>query len=154
MGSTIPWHMAAKKLTLAERNYSTLEKELLAIVWSVSKFRLYVAGKPFILQTDHQPRTFLNDAKFKNNLIRCWVSAFKMCDCTVKEFKQRTVYWQTTLTLIVIDLDEWQKFYLTCFVVCFCACVNNSDRFCFFFGNIPIFCGDIILNKKRGGGGV
>ena len=64
-----PVTYGSKKLTSAQRRYSTLEKECLAIVWGVSKFRPYLAGKPFILQTDHQPLTFLKDAKFKNDRI-------------------------------------------------------------------------------------
>ena len=37
----------SKKLTSAERKYSTI-KEVLAIVWRISKFRLYLAGKSFV----------------------------------------------------------------------------------------------------------
>ena len=46
---------ASKKLAPAETRYSTLEKECLGIVWGVTKFRLHLAAKPFILQTNHQP---------------------------------------------------------------------------------------------------
>ena len=58
----------SKKPTSVERKYSTIE-ECLAIVWGVSKFCLYLAGKPFVLQADKQPLTFLKDAKFRNNRI-------------------------------------------------------------------------------------
>ena len=50
---------ASKKLAPAETRYSTLEKECLDIVWGVTKFRLYLAGKPFILQTGHQPLVYI-----------------------------------------------------------------------------------------------
>ena len=53
---------ASKKLSSAECKYSTLERECLAIVWGMTKFRLYSAGKPFILQTDQKPLSYLNQA--------------------------------------------------------------------------------------------
>ena len=51
-GRFFPIAYGSKKMTSAERKYSTIE-ECLAIVWGVSKFRLYLAGKPFVSQTDH-----------------------------------------------------------------------------------------------------
>ena len=86
-----------KKLTSAERKYSILEKESQAIVWGVSKFRLYLAGKPFIIQTDHQPLTFLNNAKFKNDRIMGWTLALEGYDYTVKNIpgkREKTVCWR------------------------------------------------------------
>ena len=67
----------SKKLTSAEQKYSTIEKERLAIEWGVLKFRLYLAGKSFVLQTDHQPLTFLKDAKFRNDRIMRWALALQ-----------------------------------------------------------------------------
>ena len=55
---------ASKKLAPAETKYSTLEKECLDIVWGVTKFRLYLAGKPFILQTGHQPLVYIKINKY------------------------------------------------------------------------------------------
>ena len=63
-GRFFPIAYGSKKLTSAERKYSITKKECLAIMWGISKFRLYLAGKLFVLQTDHQPLTFLKDAKF------------------------------------------------------------------------------------------
>ena len=51
-GRFFPIAYGSKKLTSTEQKYSTIEKECLAIVWGVSKFRLYLAGKPFVSQTD------------------------------------------------------------------------------------------------------
>ena len=60
-GNFFPIAHGSKKLASAERKYSTIEKECLSIVWRVSIFRLYLADKLFVLQTDHQPFTFLRD---------------------------------------------------------------------------------------------
>ena len=67
-----PVDYASKKLSSAECKYSTLKRECLAIVWGMTKLRLYLAGKPFILQTDHKPLSYLNQAKFENDRIMRW----------------------------------------------------------------------------------
>ena len=46
---------------------------------------MYLAGKLFILQTDHQRLTFLNDAKLKNDPIMRWALAIQGYDYTVKD---------------------------------------------------------------------
>lgn len=48
------YHMS-QSLTEAQRNYSQLEKEALALVTAVERFRKFVWGRTFILQTDHKP---------------------------------------------------------------------------------------------------
>ena len=90
----------------AEKRYSTLEKECLAIVWGMSKFRLYLAGKPFILQTDNQPLTFLNEAKFKNDRIMRWALALQGYDYTVKGISGKDNVVSDYLSYVVIDPDE------------------------------------------------
>ena len=79
-----PVAYASKKLSSTECKYSTLERECLAIVWRMTKFRLYLAGKPFILQTDHKPLSYLNQAKFQNDRIMRWALALQGYDYKVE----------------------------------------------------------------------
>ena len=44
---------ASKTLTGAQLNYATTEKELLAIVFAIDKFRSYLVGAKVIVYTDH-----------------------------------------------------------------------------------------------------
>lgn len=54
-GKLKPIAFVSRSLTKAERNYSTIQKEALAIVFSVTKLYQYLIGIDFILQTDHKP---------------------------------------------------------------------------------------------------
>ena len=45
----------SRALTKSEQNYSTTEKEFLAVVWSFQKFHPYLHGTMVQVETDHQP---------------------------------------------------------------------------------------------------
>ena len=58
----------------SQRNYSTSEKEALALVLSLQHFEFYVipAKFPIDIYTDHNPLVFLNRVKNKNQRLLQW----------------------------------------------------------------------------------
>ena len=68
----LPIAYASKKLLPRERNYSVIEKECLAIIWAIEKFRKYLFGEEFILECDHKPLSFMQTAKALNPRIMRW----------------------------------------------------------------------------------
>ena len=69
---SFPVAYASRKLLKREQNYSTIERECLAIVWAVHKFEMYLFGREFIIQTDHHPLVYINRSKVMNKRIMGW----------------------------------------------------------------------------------
>lgn len=52
-------YYASKSLNDAQRNYTTTEKELLAVVYALDKFRAYLIGSSIVVFTDHSALKYL-----------------------------------------------------------------------------------------------
>ena len=64
-------HYASRTLNDAQMNYSTTEKELLAVVFALDRFKSYLIGSPIVVFTDLSALKYLmakQDAK--SHLIR------------------------------------------------------------------------------------
>ena len=66
-------YYASKTLNEAQRNYTTTEKELLAVVYALDKFRAYLVGADIVIFMDHSALKYLlTKQNAKARLIR-WV---------------------------------------------------------------------------------
>ena len=66
MGGEHPVSYISWKPLSNEKNYSTVEKEALAIKWAIDKLRYYLLGREFTLVIDHAPLKWIASAKDTN----------------------------------------------------------------------------------------
>ncbi|KAM0956165.1 hypothetical protein ACFX2A_024974 [Malus domestica] len=78
-------HYASRTLNDAQLNYSTTEKELLAVVFALDKFRSYLLGTKVIVYSDHAALKYL---------------------LTKKEAKPRLIRWMLLLQEFNIEIRD------------------------------------------------
>ena len=77
-------YYASKTFNEAQENYSTTEKEMLAMVFACEKFKPYILGSHVMIHTDHAAIKYLmakKDAKLR--LIR-WMLLLQEFDLEIK----------------------------------------------------------------------
>ena len=80
-------YYVSKTLNEAQRNYTTIKKEPLAVVYALDKFRAYLVGSDIVIFTDHSALKYLltkQDAKAR--LIR-WVLLLQEFNLQIKDKK-------------------------------------------------------------------
>ena len=80
-------YYASRTLDSAQCNYSTTEKELLAVVFALEKFRPYLLGTKVIVYSDHAALKYLLSKKeAKPRLIR-WILLLQEFDLEIRDKK-------------------------------------------------------------------
>nr|GEV13765.1 hypothetical protein [Tanacetum cinerariifolium] len=82
-----PIHYASKTMNGAESNYTTTEKEMLAVVYAFEKFRSYLIMKKSIVHTDHSALKYLFAKKDAKARLLRWVLLLQEFDFKVLDTK-------------------------------------------------------------------
>ena len=67
-----PVYFISHKLNKSQINYSTVEKECFAIMYSLERLHHWVSCSQIICKTDHMPLKYLLSSHFKNRKIASW----------------------------------------------------------------------------------
>ena len=66
-----------RKLSQPERLYSIYDKEMLAIVYALTKFRQYLVGSKFVVKTDNNNLKYFLEQKDSVSARRDWWQRYK-----------------------------------------------------------------------------
>nr|GFB26233.1 reverse transcriptase domain-containing protein [Tanacetum cinerariifolium] len=78
-----PIHYASKMMNQAEANYTTTEKEMLAVVYAFEKFRSYLIMNKSIVYTDHSALKYLFAKKDAKARLLLWILLLQEFDFKV-----------------------------------------------------------------------
>jgi hypothetical protein len=78
---------ASRVLNQTEQRYTTCEKELLAIVYAVQRFKIYIYGRKVILYTDNKAITFLQKCVITSNRVARWMTELQQFDLEIRHIK-------------------------------------------------------------------
>ena len=84
-----PIAFLSKALSVKNLGLSIYEKELLALVMAVTKWRHYLVGSHFIIRTDHQSLKYLLDQKLNTTIQHKWMTKLLGLDYEI-QYKKGT----------------------------------------------------------------
>ena len=73
--------------SLRQQNAYLYDKEMLAIVHALTKFRQYLVGAKFVVHIDHNSLRYFLEQRDLNEWQQKWISKVQSFDCDIKYVK-------------------------------------------------------------------
>ncbi|RVW12444.1 Retrovirus-related Pol polyprotein from transposon 17.6 [Vitis vinifera] len=80
-------YLLSKTLNEAQRNYTTTEKELLAVVFALDKFRAYLVGSFIVVFTDHSALKYLLTKQDAKARLKRWILLLQEFNIQIRDKK-------------------------------------------------------------------
>jgi hypothetical protein len=80
-------YYASRTLNDAQLNYSTIEKELLAVIFVLDKFRSYLLGSKVIIYSDHIALKYIFSKKDAKSRLIWWILLLQEFDIEIRDKK-------------------------------------------------------------------
>ncbi|KAL1131198.1 hypothetical protein AAG570_010816 [Ranatra chinensis] len=77
---------------IAESRYSTMERELLGVVWVIEHFRLYLFGREFLVRTVHKPLLWVDKLKETSARVTRWKERLAAYTFRITHIRDREYY--------------------------------------------------------------
>lgn len=88
IGHEHPIYYVSRVLTPAERSYSMIERECLAVLWAINKFKPHVEGSRFDVITDHSSLRCLKNLQNPSGRLARWAMALQAHNINVVHRKR------------------------------------------------------------------
>lgn len=83
-GHDVPIAFWSRTLSKHERNYTITERECLAVIGAIRKFRQWLHGRPFVVMTDHAALQYLLSIKEPVGRLARWALYLQQFDVTIR----------------------------------------------------------------------
>lgn len=99
----------SQKLSSAQRKYQTTERECLAVILAIEKFRPYIEGVKFTVITDHASLLWLRNLKDPTGRLGRWALRLQVYDFTLRHRKGKFMVVADALSRAVESIDIVQS---------------------------------------------